>query len=62
MGTGPDDRFASRQPEDADIEKTADQGAEGSDYEIEGPFIHRQLRNRSRIGPYWLLGMPNEIN
>jgi len=62
MGTRPDDRFASRQSEDADVKKTADQGAEGSDHEIESPFIHRRLRNRPRIGPCWPLRMPNEIN
>ena len=62
MGTGPDDRFASRQSEDADVKKTADQGTEGSDYKIENPFMHRRPRHRFRLGTCKPPRMTNEIN
>jgi hypothetical protein len=62
MGTGPDDRFASGQSEDADVEKTADQRAKDPDHKIERPFMHNRLRNRLRLGTPESFCMPNVIN
>jgi hypothetical protein len=63
MGAGPDDRFASGQSEDADVEKTADKRPQGSDHKIERPFMHNRLRNRLWLGTLEsLLLMPNKRN
>jgi hypothetical protein len=50
MGAGPDDRFASGQSEDTDIEETADQCAEDPDYKIKRPFMHNRLGRKFRLG------------
>ena len=40
MRAGPGDRFASRQPEDANIQEAADQRANNPNHKIEKPFLH----------------------
>jgi hypothetical protein len=61
MGTGPDDRFASGQSVNADVEKTADECAYGPNHKIEKPFIHNRLRNRLWLGTPESRCMPNEM-
>jgi hypothetical protein len=62
MGAWPDDRLASGQSEDADIEKTADQRAEDPDYKIKRPFMHNRLGGRFRLGTLASFHRQYEIN
>ena len=62
MGAGPDDRFASGQSVDADVEKTADQRAEDSNNKIKGPLMLTRLGSRLRLRTPWSLCLPNEMN
>ena len=62
MGAGPDDRFASGQSENADVEKAADQRAENPDHKIKRPFMHNRLGSRPQLGIPESRRKRNEIN